>query len=219
MKYLFIDLFAGLGGASSAFVKHEDFEVMQFDNNPELIQENPGLIIGDVLEYCDIYYQILRKMTIYQFEKVVLWASPPCLEFSTGYSAPRNVAERAGQPYAPDMSCLLGAIRFRDRLALDCLQQNIEFTWFIENVRGATTHFEPFLGRYRQQIGSFFLWGNFPPITLMSNQRGHTKPDDRHSPIRSNIRAKIPLEYSQACLESVLHSVRLTSYLSHQGRD
>lgn len=213
MKSLFIDLFAGLGGASQAFCQASNWDVLQFDNNVELIPHNDQLIIADVLEFTDIYYQILRKIYIEDYDRIVLWASPPCREFSTAYNGPRAEAHRAGNvDYQPDMSCLMASMRIRDNLASVCLYNNIEFIWIVENVRGATQYFKPFLGQWRQNIGSFFLWGNFPHITLMSNQRDHVKDDSRHSPIRANIKAKLPLEYSQAIKKAIEGQSKITSY-------
>lgn len=209
MKSLFIDLYAGLGGASQAFTQAEGWDVMQFDNNPDLIAENPQLIIADILEFTDVYYQILRRVTVEDYQRVVVWMSPPCVEFSLAYGAPKSVAQRANKPFHPSLDLLNAGLRIKNNLATLGFDK---FIWIVENVRGASPYFEPALGRFRQQIGSFFLWGNFPLITLMSPDRTHTKPDKRHSPLRANIRAKIPFEYSKALLDAIENQTDLTSY-------
>jgi len=174
-----LDLYSGLGGASQPFLDH-DWPVIRIDNNP-LLSEVPNTTIKDIMKID------LAKIRTYREEPITLiWASPPCLEFSQGFSAPKSKARRAGIPFEADLSLMLQA------------KEIIDFAkpkyWVIENVIGAIKDFAPALGPPRQIIGSFALWGNFPYITV-PNDFEHTKAmNDKHSgnPLRSNYKALIP---------------------------
>jgi site-specific DNA-cytosine methylase len=84
---VFIDLFSGLGGASVAFDRSPDWVVLKFDNNPELIEHNRGLTLLDLSDL-DTSMHTIRLMLheinerYCGIHKLVIWASPPCNEFS-----------------------------------------------------------------------------------------------------------------------------------------
>jgi len=190
-----IDLFAGLGGASTAFWNHPDWLVLRIDNNEDLLPYTKGLIMADITDF-DAVCAIIDALMPEEVEQLVIWASPPCLEFSNAFSSPRSKAQRAGLDYSPSMDCLFAA--------LDIIEHYSPEIFWIENVRGATKYFEEEIGTFRQRIGQFFLWGQFPLIALReARHRYLTKPDKRHSPIRANIRAEIPEEISKAVLASI----------------
>ena len=122
----------------------------------------------------------------------LLWASPPCVEFSQGYNAPGPKAKREGRAFEPDMELLEAAIMIRE-------MWKPKF-WVIENVVGAIKHFEPYLGEPTQILGSFVLWHNLPDIVLPRDFI-HTKEDNLKgtpSHLRSNYRALIPYDLSNA---------------------
>jgi hypothetical protein len=175
---LMIDLFSGLGGASEAFVRDPNYSVLRYDNNPEF--ENI-----ECTTICDLNnYEIKCRHDI-----DLIWASPPCLTFSNAFNAPRSIAQRAGLDYEPDMTLV--------KKSLEIIEDLNPKYFVIENVSGASKDFEKLLGKPRQIIGCFFLWGNFPLIHV-DRDFEHLKADHdkRHSEIRSNIRAKIPYEIS-----------------------
>ena len=214
MTYLMIDLFAGLGGASQCMINDEKWDVLQFDNNPDLIQHNPNLIMMDLSnKYNMLMY--LNDIDFYKYQKILIWASPPCLEFSYGYNSPRSIAQREGRKYSPDLTLMLSSKWIID-VVMKC-HPNV--TWVIENVRGAINDFTPHLGQFRKSINAFFLWGNFATLQIDEETARHVKPDARHSEIRSNIRAKVPKGISKAIKETVESQIKITSYLSHQDRD
>ncbi len=173
-----LDLYSGLGGASQPFLEH-DWDVIRIDNNP-LLSEVPNTYMKDIL-----------KIDFTDIDKdddpiTLIWASPPCLEFSQGFSAPKSKTRRDGIPFEADMSLVLKA------------KEIIDFAkpkyWVIENVVGAIKDFNPILGPPRQIIGPFVLWGNFPYLTLPEDFE-HTKAmNDKHSanPLRSNYKALVP---------------------------
>lgn len=174
------DLCSGLGGWTQAFDRH----VYRFDN-ADIVQHIPGTFQEDVLEW---------KNWIDKYPKPdIIVASPPCLEFSNAYSAPRPTARREGIEFTPDMSIL--------KACKQIIDYHKPKWWIIENVAGASKDFSNELNMQpRQIIGAFFLWGYFPYLPI-DNDFTHSKADnDTHSgdPLRANKRAKIPLEVSQA---------------------
>ena len=202
---VFIDLFAGLGGASEAFYRDPTWQVMRIDNNEALLEHTAGLIIADITDF-EATMAIINNLMPANVDKLVVWASPPCLEFSNAYSAPAAIAARRGEEFAPSLNCLHAALDIIDQLPCDA--------WYIENVKGAIDIFTEEINQtWQQRIGQFFLWGNFPKIALPdSHIRGLRKEDKRWSPIRSNIKAKVPIEYSQAIMASIDNQLTLTSF-------
>jgi len=180
-----LDLYSGLGGASEAFIE-AGCHVVRVDNNPDLEVRNTVL--------ADASYA-LNLISDEKFD--LIWASPPCLEFSNAFSAPGPKARRAGRPFSPDLRDVYMANEIIKRLE--------PRYWVIENVMGAIKHFEPILGAPSQIIGSFVLWHNLPRIVVCRDFK-HSKYDGdlgQHNPLRSNKRAKIPIEISRAVLEAV----------------
>lgn len=200
----FVDLFSGLMGASSGFLNRPDWEVLTVENNP-LLHAHQREVRARASNVCHLHQDITQWHDTVDFinnwieacyiDRLVVWASPPCYEFSNAYSAPRPTALREGREWEPSMECLEATLAIIHHLPVD--------VYVIENVAGAVKYFTPKLGEFRQHIGPFFLWGNFPLIDIGPNYK-HTKPDKRHSPIRANIRAEIPEKISHAfreCLE------------------
>jgi len=190
---LMLDLFSGLGGASEAMVQSDEWSVLRYDNNP-VLADVPLTTICDLKNY---------ELKIRQ-DIELIWASPPCLEFSNGYNAPKPIAQRAGEVFEPDLSLMLRAKEIIEEL-------NPQF-WIVENVVGAIKDFEPYLGSPRQIIGPFVLWGNFPLIPISKDFKHERKTDLFPSPLRSNIRAKIPLEISEALLDTLTNQKTLFDY-------
>jgi site-specific DNA-cytosine methylase len=184
-----IDLFSGLGGFSEAFVMSGKYEVERYDNNTWLA-EVPHT------QMCD-----LTKYAIGTAKKpFLLLGSPPCLEFSNAYDAPKIRAKRLGLDYEPSVELVE---IFKEHI--DRLQPQY---WMMENVIGSIDWITPILGEPVQIIGPFVFWGNVPLLDLSMEDRkqirgAKKKQDKRHSPIRSNHRARIPLQISTAILRAV----------------
>tara|TARA_R110002051_G_scaffold64067_1_gene116629 strand:+ start:142 stop:723 length:582 start_codon:yes stop_codon:yes gene_type:complete len=181
-----IDLYSGLGGASEAFIR-AGHDVVRIENNPDLafVEET---VIADVA----------WAHTFYGDSIDLVWASPPCQDFSQAFSARRPTARREGREFQPDMKPLISALE---------IISNLKPKYFvIENVVGAIKDFKPHVGNPTQIIGAFVLWHNLPHLVLPPGYT-HTKvsqdPGSR-DPLRSNKRAKVPLELSTACLDSIL---------------
>jgi site-specific DNA-cytosine methylase len=194
---VFIDLCSGLGGASEAFLQHSEWNIIRIDNSDldGICEDTPYTFDYDVKEWMDWIWHI-EEMIAYA-DTVVVWASPPCLEFSQGFSSPASIANREGREFNPDMSIFESCLAIIEHLQPDF--------WIVENVRGALPHFQPIIGKFKQQIHSFYLWGNYPYIDV-DPYRVHTKASvdtTSSNPLRANIKGKVPFHVSQSLLEAV----------------
>ena len=195
-----LDLFAGLGGASEGFLLL-GWEVVRFDNN-ELLKHVPNMVMLDLTK---------PKIDLgnYGLEHDLIWASPPCTDFSSAFNAPGPKAARAGQDFEPDLEPLRAAIRIIKELKPKY--------WVIENVAGASKIFSRELGvnAPRQIIGPYYLWGNFPylPTDLEFEHREKTKVWEIDNPLRANIRGKIPLELSVALVKAITEQKQITEWI------
>lgn len=206
-----IDLFSGLGGASEAFVL-AGWEVMRCENNPLLCKggENhvPHTWNFDLVNSLDIDELIHMP---YWDNADLIWASPPCLEFSQGFNAPGPTAKRNGQDFEPDLTPL--------RSALKIIKEKNPKYWVIENVAGASKIFSKEMGvnAPRQIVGPYFLWGNFPYVSLprsWERPKGKTQDWNIGDPLRANKRAVIPLEVSRAFLREMTEQETLWSWIN-----
>lgn len=191
MPYM-IDLFSGLGGASEAFLCDPEWEVLRIDNNP-LLGGVPNTVIMDIHDLTP-NHPTKEPITV-----DLVWASPPCTEFSGGYSSPKSIASRTIglEEYEPDMSLLCRALEL-------IIAINPKY-WVIENVAGSIRYFSEYLGKPKQIIGPYVLWGNFPSIHLCSSSIIPKKFKDTNSrdPLRSNKRAKVDLLLSKRLKEAI----------------
>jgi|TARA_R110000824_G_scaffold326353_2_gene513273 site-specific DNA-cytosine methylase len=200
-----IDLFSGLGGASEAFLK-AGWQVLRIENNP-LLSEVPHTKLMCIFEFRDWIEQTLLENPDAFKDIEVIWASPPCYEFSLGFNAPKAEHSRRGDgtPYEPNMDLL--------QCAIDIIELIQPRYHIIENVRGACLHFEPYLGKFRQQNEAYFFWGNFPSFVPRSFPSKHEK-DKRHSPLRANIRGKVPIEISEALLSALTNQTSIYDWVA-----
>ena len=193
------DLCSGLGGASEAFLAN-GWEVIRIENNNEL-GHVPNTIICSVEEF----YESLETVCFEMEKPDLIWASPPCLEFSNAYNAPKSVAKRENVDFEPDMKLF--------HLCEKIIHQVNPEYWVIENVMGAQEYFNGILGEPTQIIESFCLWGEFPRIAMPVNYK-HLKPDlGSKNPLRSNYRAKIPYEVSLQLLRAITEQTKLEDWL------
>lgn len=192
------DLCSGLGGSSQAFVNSPDWHVVRIENNPILqgVEFTHNLDVNDWMDWVD-------DLISTQGRPDIIWASPPCLEFSQAYSAPASVANREGRDFEPDMSLVFAC--------QDLIEHIQPRHWIIENVVGAIKHFTPHLGNYFQKVGPFVLWGRCPALLMPVGWKHLKNQNDVHSgnPLRSNIRALVPYEVSMATLNSIENQTTL----------
>ncbi|GAG59537.1 unnamed protein product [marine sediment metagenome] len=194
-----LDLCSGLGGASEAFVA-AGWEVLRIDNNP-LMSGVPHTKIMDIFSFEEWVEDNLANLP----KPNLIWFSPPCRDFSTAYGSPRSIAQREGKEWNPSLEILQCGLRI-----IEMLEPKY---WIVENVRGAIKFFEDDLGVPNQIHQAYVLWGKFPGF-----QPGHfaskAEKDSRHSPIRSNLKAKIPIELSQSLFEAIEYQKSLFDYVA-----
>lgn len=186
MKHM-VDLYSGLGGASEAMANDPKWNVLRIENNP-LLSGVPFTVIDDVKNIRD---KVESNWLVPKID--LIWASPPCTEFSGGWNSPKSIASRSPDGlnnYEPDMSLL--------QAAMDIIETVRPKYWVIENVIGSIRYFAEYLGEPRQIIGPYVLWGNFPPIYPGKMATKLSKDTHGGDPLRSNKRAKVDLELSQA---------------------
>lgn len=207
MKKMMLDLFAGFGGQSEAFIQSGRWDILRIDNNP-LLAQVPRMVIEDIGS--DLFFAMLEPSQIHEIEYI--HASPPCHAFSLGYNAPKAVASRTGEPYEPSTELV--------EIAYKIISELQPRFWSIENVRGSIKHLKPILGEPTIIIGAYVYWGRFPPlqITAADIPTKSTK-DKRHSPLRSNYRALIPMALSTAFLNAIETQTRLNDAASRWFSD
>jgi len=206
---MMLDLMSGLGGQSEAFLR-AGWSVLRIDNNP-LLADVASTVIMPV-ELVDP-----NHWTDHPAQITYVHASPPCTEFSTGFSSPRSIAERSGEDYMPNMKLVMEAIRIIDTIRPKW--------WSLENVKGSIRYLRPILGEPRLIVGSFVYWGNFPlfdPKSLTIPTK--SEMDRRHDPLRANHRAHIPLVISEAFLTAMKSQRSLADFAgirkgSHLGEN
>ncbi|GAH96098.1 unnamed protein product [marine sediment metagenome] len=197
-----LDLCSGLGGFSEAFIE-AGHDVLRIENNP-LLAEISATRIMCIFEFRDwLEEHYLRPESMgamlmsAKFHDVdVILFSPPCYEFSVAYNAPRSNHEREFPtvPWEPSMDIL--------ECGMDIIKM-LKPTWhIIENVRGAIKYFHADLGRPFQINDAYVFWGKFPSF-VPAEFPSKADKDERHSPLRANIRGKIPIEISAALLKAI----------------
>lgn len=181
------DLFSGLGGASQYFECHPDWEVYRIENNHELRHHvNYETIWEDVKNW--------KEWSLRLPDPDFIWASPPCYEFSNAFHSPRSKAQREGNQFEPNMDLVQVTKEIIDRWKPK--------HWAVENVVGASNYLSPLFGRY-QKVGPFMIWGNLPVIDEDIPDEHKSQVDQRHSVIRANIRARIPMQLSRGIYNAI----------------
>lgn len=191
-----IDLCAGLGGGSEAFMNNPDYRVIRIDNNP-LLESVPNMHMMDLMKSGYVVPSEIREL-VGDNEIFLILAGPTCTEFSEGFHAPIPTARREGRVHVP---CTKLVERCMDLIV------DLEPThWIIENVRGSREWISPVIGHEPdQRVGPFYLWTSDGVPFLQAG--GWLPPDFHHTkevsawssdPLRANKRGKWPLELSEA---------------------
>lgn len=197
-----LDLFSGFGGWSEAFLKL-GHEVMRIENNP-LLKDVPNTNFMCVKEFRDWIIDQQERGYALSRPDVIL-ASPPCLEFSNAFNSPRSKAARNNKEYHPNMELV--------EVTLEIIELLCPKFFIVENVNGSQKYFKKYFGKPKQIIGSYVLYGNFPQIIVNVDDLGtKEQKDKRHSPLRSNHRAKIPLTLSMGALTAILEQKYIIDY-------
>lgn len=175
---LMLDLGVGLGGASQA-MKARGWTVIGVDNDPRFTPT----VLADLRTW---HYTGPRPDLI--------WASPPCIEFA------RISMPWCEQPTFPDLSIMLACKRIID--------ESHPYNWILENVRGARPFFEPYLGQVTAIYGPFYLWGTWPNLGPIRQERLHTHKE-RLGSKQSAERAKVPFILSYRVAEAIERQMQL----------
>jgi len=189
-----LDLCSGLGGFSEAFVT-AGHEVLRIENNP-LLRDVPGTKIMCIFELRDLLEDNWSVLDIDIDNVDIILFSPPCYEFSLAYDAPRGKHQREfpNVAWIPSMDIL--------ECGMDIIKMLKPKYHIIENVRGAIKYFDEFLGKPRQINDAYVFWGNFPSF-VPGKFPSKAEKDKRHSPLRANIRGKIPIEISKSLFDAI----------------
>lgn len=193
-----LDVCSGLGGASQPMYDN-GWEILRLENN-QLLKDVPNTALVDIMEVPLSHLACETPIDL-------VWCSPPCREFSTGYASPRSKAARAGEIWEPNMDLVHRCIEI-----IDYCQPRY---WVIENVRGAIKYFADSLGEPRQILGAFVLWGNFPLIDLPRSFVHSKAMNDKTSsdPLRSNWKALIPYPLADSLRMAIENQQTILSYV------
>ena len=197
---LMIELFAGSARMAQTF-REAGFETFTVDI--EELSRDPERQIDLIADVLSLKADDLPP------NPYVVWASPPCREFSRAYNAPQAVAERQGRSYTP-----MGGLSLIQRAILMIEQLQPKY-WVIENVAGARKWLKPILGEPRQVIGPYCLWGNFPHICIDPSTQFQPKNlkaggHDRHSVQKRSV---IPIEISRGLRRAMLEQTTLERWI------
>jgi len=197
---VFVDLCSGVGGASQAFDRAPGWITIKIDIEEYLLPENQGLFLCDVTDVEATLCLINNRLAELNFshdDTLVVWASPPCTEFSC-INKQRNVED-------PNLEILIACLDIIERL--DCNY------WIVENVKGAHKIFNEEIERPPTQIiGPFFLWGEFPLIAIEHRDTfKHRKMLTKGTRLlRPHLRAKVPMAVSEGLRSAIDCQTKLT---------
>jgi len=206
---VFIDLFCGLGGASSAVLERKDWKMIRIDNNPELIPHVHGMICTDLAQVQDAWVIIQAQLqgATEPIDEIFLWMSPPCNQFSLA---------NPNRPDYPDLELVKACRQYKQLIEAFTLEHKIKFHYLIENVKGAIEWFNHTLGfPWHQRIGPIYLWGDAPWIDFKdADEREHKKDFNKGSrSLRANVRAMVPWAVSNALLNAIEYQTSLEDWI------
>lgn len=194
---LFIDLFSGLGGSYQAFI--ETHEILAFDNNPILLEHNEFMILSDIATPSSILEHIFSFIVKNggSIDEVILWASPPCVQYSTANP------QRDSSNFDNTLIEATLVIKNNVQAYLNLFHSDTRFYWVVENVKGAYQTFTEIIGHEPLNIeNKWFLWGEFPKFNV--RVKNHSKVDPHGSrALRPNWRAVIPYPISQGLATAI----------------
>jgi len=186
---LLIDLCAGLGGASEDFMNDNHWTVWRFDNS-EKVKDVEGM---QMIDLRNEWTQIVEKFrSAGPFDMVVVWASPPCEQWSGGYASQLSKAKRSGEEFIPDLSLVNACMGVIDGVNPD--------HWILENVVMGQEFINPLLGEATLKHRPWIFWGRFPlfHIGLPHNHKSKVDKWSSRDPMRYHKRSKIPIQISRA---------------------
>ena len=190
MKKLFIDLGAGLGGASEAFIECENWEVLRFDIAEEVKDVQNMHLVDYVNNTSKVIDMIRNKMHDLNIDEssLYIWASPECKEWSNGFNSKKCKMRRKGEAFVPDLTQVTAV-----RHIVEVLKPRV---WILENVKGGLEFINTILGPPATFRNPVYLWGDFPLFRIPKNPA--KKTDLGPSKMRYWIRSKIDIGLSRS---------------------
>tara|TARA_R100001443_G_C3353040_1_gene177257 strand:- start:1237 stop:1821 length:585 start_codon:yes stop_codon:yes gene_type:complete len=188
-----LSLFSGLKGWEQQFHLSGEWEIISVDNNPDL----------DPTICCDVSNLWFNLKFLDEADKGfdLITASPPCIEFF-----------KVMAPWMDEYKQVPSMQLVEDTIALIKILK--PKTWIIENTQAGSIFINRILGNYRSKIGPFFFWGNYPLFDA-DVSKNHKKTNDPgpSNPLRSNIRAKIPISISAGLFDVIENQQSLLKYI------
>lgn len=172
--------------------------------------ECTGIDIVDVGYPYNFVQADIRKLHV-NYEKFdVVVASPPCTEFSQLLFL--NVSKGQRHPGNPEKGMELV---YEAKRVIEEIQPRY---WVLENVNGSIPYISKLLGDPKMIKRPYILWGDFPQFLLPQENlplkttrvpsKGHAhfnecvNADNRFNPMRSWLRARIPIPLSLGLAKS-----------------
>jgi hypothetical protein len=205
MVNLIVDLGAGLGGATEAFIDDNKWCVLRFDIAVEVLHV-PNMHYVDYVNDTSKIISIVREKMNYldiDSNQLFIWGSPECKEWSDGFHSKKCKMRRNGEIFIPDLSQLT-AIRH----IVEVLKPK---AWIVENVKGGLEFINPVLGPPATFRNPIFLWGEFPLFRIPKNKR--KKMDLGPSKMRYWTRSKLSIEFSMSMKRAFENQTSLLEFL------
>lgn len=203
---MLVDLGAGLGGASEAFMDDPSWIVRRFDIAPEVCNV-PNMCWGDYVNdtsyVIKLIWQCMETNGITP-NNLYIWASPECKEWSDGFNSKKSTARRNKKEFIPNLEQVT-AIRH----IVEVLKPR---AWILENVRGGQEFISPLLGEPRTVKNPFYLWGNFPLFVIPDHDVDKTSMGP--NAMRYWERSKIPIELSRSMKKAFDNQTTLMEFFS-----
>lgn len=190
MVNLIVDLGAGLGGATEAFIECENWSVLRFDIAEEVKDvENMHLVdyVNNTTKVIDMIRNKMHDLNIDE-SSLYIWGSPECKEWSNGFNSKKCKMRRKGETFIPDLTQVT-AIRH----IVEVLKPRV---WILENVKGGLEFINTILGPPSTFKNPVYLWGDFPLFRIPKNQG--KKTDLGPSKMRYWMRSKIDIRLSRS---------------------
>lgn len=203
MMKLLVDLGAGLGGASEAFIQCNKWKVLRFDIAEEVKDVEYMQMVDYVENTSTIISMIRQVMNRDKILELYIWASPECKEWSDGFYSKKSKMRRKGETFVPDLAQLT-AIRH----IVEVLKPT---AWIVENVKGGLEFINPVLGPPATFRNPIFLWGNFPLFRIPKNPA--KKTDLGPNKMRYWVRSKLSIEFSRSMKNAFDNQTTLLEFL------
>jgi site-specific DNA-cytosine methylase len=189
-------LFKGLGGFESAFVTDPNYHIVTVDIEPAF---EPTLC-WDIAEH-ESLIRAIEAMDLPRDGKIdMILASPPCVEFY------KVAAPWFEDHYGRDPSLEL----VKSTMAI--INHFKPPIYIIENTKHGKKWICQEIGDIRHKIGPYYLWGEFVKFDCQVKPK---KIFDNlpNTPLRSALRAKLPIEFSQALKDTLENQTNILDFI------